>query len=63
MTQVEGLLGSTWIIGYAIFMWAFGLCSIITYLATFFSALLMQDWAVTYQDWTTTCWDAVYAYY
>jgi len=63
MTEVQGLLGSTWIFGYAIFMWAFGLCSIITYLMTFFKALVLGDWAATYLEWTDTCWDMVYEYY
>ena len=65
MTQVldSDILSKTWIFGYAIFFWAYGLCSIITYLASFFSALFFMDWMTTYDTWNTKCWDWVYAYY
>ena len=65
MTQVLGsdILSKTWIFGYAVFFWAYGMCNIITMLASFFSALFFMDWMTTYDKWEVKCWDWIYAYY
>ena len=63
MTQVEGLLGSTWIIGYAIFTYFMSFCSIYVMLVTFFSALFFQTWITAYTDAWSNCYDFIDGYY
>jgi len=61
--QVEGLLGSTWIIGWYIWACVMSLGNYFIMILTFFSALFMQDWLSTYNSYYSQLYDALYEYY
>ena len=60
---VEGILSSTWVFGAIAFIWMYELCSIITVIETFFSALVFGDWIEKYDSQTVKCFNWVYDYY
>jgi hypothetical protein len=61
--QVEGLLGSTWVIGWYIWAILWGWCTYYAYIMTFFSALFMGDWYTTYTSSMSQCYDWIMPYY
>jgi hypothetical protein len=63
MTQVEGILGSTWIIGYALFTYFMGICGLYVMLMGFFSSLFFGEWLTAYTDAWDQCYNFIYDYY
>jgi hypothetical protein len=63
MTQVEGILGSTWIIGYALFTYFMGICGLYVMLVSFFSALFFGEWLTKYTEAWSDCYTFIYDYY
>ena len=56
MTEVQGFLGDSWIIGWGIFTFWMSFCNIYIVIASFFSALFFQGWETTYTDAFNNCY-------
>ena len=63
MTQVEGILSSTWIFGFAIYSYFMALCGIYVLLVGFFTSLFFGDWLSAYDTAYDSCYDFIDGYY
>jgi len=61
--QVEGLFGTSWIIGWALYVWISGLGNYYAILVSFFTALFFGDWMTAESDAKDLVYDILTPYY
>ena len=61
--QVEGLFGTSWIIGWALYVWISGIGNYYSILVSFFTALFFGDWMTAEETAKDMVYDVLTPYY